>query len=98
MTIRKAIMALDLLIENKRKNRDMMLDPTQSWNECNDSANRMTNQIAKDLQNDVDWLQAIKRQLLPEQHRTKIICRHPKKDHDVTSDGQKYCMNCNADL
>jgi hypothetical protein len=24
--------------------------------------------------------------------------RLPKKDHDITVDGQKYCMNCNADL
>lgn len=98
MTIRKAIMVLDMLIENKRKTREVMLDPTESWNEGDDAANRMVNQIAKNLQNDVDWLQAVKRQLLPEQHRTKIVCKHPKKDHDVTADGQKYCMNCNLDL
>lgn len=25
-------------------------------------------------------------------------CKHPKKMNDVTSDGQKYCMQCNNDL
>jgi hypothetical protein len=37
-------------------------------------------------------LQAVK------QHRLPKKCRHPKEDHAITSDGQKYCMNCNADL
>lgn len=37
-------------------------------------------------------LQTVKMQRLPKK------CNHPKKDQDVTADGQRYCMNCNADL
>lgn len=37
-------------------------------------------------------LQTVKMQRLPKK------CSHPKKDQDVTADGQRYCMNCNADL
>ena len=90
-------MGLDLLIQNKQKVREGMLDPAQLWNKDEDIVNRMVKMIADRLQNDLEWLQAIKRQLLPEQHRTKIVCRHPKEDHDVCDD-QKYCMGCNQDL
>ncbi len=27
-----------------------------------------------------------------------VKCKHPKKYHDKTKDGQWYCMNCNSDL
>lgn len=37
-------------------------------------------------------LQEVRQQRLPKK------CIHPKRDHDVTADGQRYCMNCNADL
>ncbi len=53
--------------------------------------------MAEELQKDVIWLHTIKKQLLPVQHLTKIVCRHPKNDRDVCG-GQMYCMNCNADL
>lgn len=53
--------------------------------------------MADGLQNDLEWLHALKRQLIPHQHLTKIVCTHPKKDHDI-ADGQTYCMNCNKDL
>ncbi|MFY9300456.1 MAG: hypothetical protein WAO91_04635 [Candidatus Nitrosotenuis sp.] len=98
MSVKKAITALDMLIENKQKVRAGVLDPAQSWNQNKDLVGEMANMMADEFQNDVKWLQAIKRHLLPEQHRTKIACRHPKKDHAVTADGQKYCINCNADL
>ena len=90
-------MGIDLLIQNKEKIRSGLLDPIQQWNKDEDIVSRMVKMMADRLQNDLEWLQAIKRQLLPEQQRTKIVCRHPKKDHDV-SDGQKYCMGCNMDL
>ena len=97
MTVKKAIQAIDILLENKQEVRAGMLDPTKSWNKEKDMVSSMANTMANTLQKDIDWLQAIKRQLLPEQHRTKIVCRHPKKDHDICG-GQKYCMNCNANL
>ena len=97
MTVKKAVMGLDLLIQNKQKVREGILDLTQSWNKDKDMVSSMANKMADGLQIDLEWLQAIKRQLLPEQHRIKIVCRHPKKDHDI-ADGQKYCMGCNQYL
>ncbi len=97
MTVKKAIQGLDILIPNKKKVQAGILDPTQPWNKNNDLVNAMAKFMADGLQNDLDWLIALKRQLLPHQHLTKIVCTHPKKDHDI-ADGQKYCMNCNKDL
>lgn len=97
MTVKKAIQDIDIMLETKQQVRSGMLDPTKAWNREKDVVSNMANTMAMVLQRDIDWLYAIKRQLLPEQHRTKIVCRHPKKDHDIC-DGQKYCMNCNANL
>lgn len=98
MSVKKAITVLDLLIENKAQVRSRILDLLRQWM-CGeeDIMTRNAKMVEKMLQNDIDWLQAIKRQLLPEQHRTKIVCKHPKKDRD-TCDGQEYCMSCNANL
>jgi len=98
MSVKKAIWAIDLLMENKQKVKAGMLDPEKPWNCREDCVTSLVRTEVNNLQNDVEWLQAIKRQLLPEQHRTKIVCRHPKKDHDIDPDGRKYCMNCNANL
>lgn len=98
MTVKKALKGLDLLIKNKHEVKTGMLDPSQPWNRDHDKVLEFAQSMAVILQRDIDWLQAIKRQLLPEQHRTKIVCRHTKKDHDISPDGQKYCMGCNANL
>ena len=98
MTVKKAISGLDFLIQNKREVRTGLLDPHKPWNDGEPTIGSFVNGLASLLQRDVNSLLVIKRQLLPEQHRTKIVCRHPKKMHDVSPDGQKYCMNCNADL
>jgi hypothetical protein len=97
MAVKKAILGLDLMIQHKEKIRKDMLDPESLWNMGEPKINGMATSIASFLQGDVDYLYAIKRELLPEQARIKIVCRHPKKDHDI-ADGQKYCMNCNANL
>ena len=98
MTVKKAIKGLNMLIENKHESRAGMLAPEKPWIQKEDCITSLAHTIADNLENDIEWLQAIKRQLLPEQHRTKIVCRHPKKDHDTSPDGQKYCMGCNANL
>ena len=98
MSVKKALNDLDSLIENKKQITSSILDLLHEWrNDNEDVVSRNAKLLVKLQQNDLDWLQGIKRQLLPEQHRTKIVCRHPKKDRDVC-DGQKYCMNCNQDL
>jgi len=98
MTVKKAIANLEFLIKKKQELKDGLFDPEESWNKGEPTISGFVNTIATILQRDIDWLQAIKKHLLPEQHRTKIVCRHPKKMHDTSPDGQKYCMNCNADL
>lgn len=65
----------------------------------NSSAGDIGKRMARISQGKVDYLDNI----LLEIKSVKIQklakkCRHPKKDQDVTSTGQRYCMNCNADL
>lgn len=63
------------------------------------SADRIRSNTARIAQGKVDYLGKILAELEPvKMLRLAKKCRHPKKDHDVTSDGQKYCMNCNSDL
>ena len=71
MTVKKAIMCLDILIENKQESKVGMLSPEKPLNHKEDCVTSLARAIARNLQNDVEWLQAIKRQPLPEQHRTK---------------------------
>ncbi len=97
MTVKKAIKGLDMLIQNKTKVREGVLDPAQPWNSKDTIIQDMAKMMGERLQNDLEWLYAIKKQLLPHQHLTKIVCKHLKKDQDIC-DGQKYCMNCNKDL
>lgn len=98
MSVKNTLSGIDILIEHKKKIKSSMLELLDEWhNDNEDVVSRNAKMIVRFQQYDLDWLQAIKRQLLPEQHRTKIICKHPKKDQDVC-EGQKYCMNCNQNL
>ena len=98
MTIRKAIQGLDIMIQNKQQLRENLLNPIQSWNKENTAGKELVTSLTNALEFDVDVLNQIKIHLSPKQKRLGISCRHPKKYHDITKDGQKYCMNCNADL
>lgn len=98
MSVKKAVEHIDFLLEKRQKFIEGMLNPLQPWNKGEDVVSKMVKMMAEELQKDVEWLRSIKKQLLPVQHLTKIVCRHPKKDHDIDGNGQKYCMNCNADL
>lgn len=98
MTVKKAITALDFLIESKLKFKTGILRPEVLGESDEPMIQSIRRTLTAILDNDVEWLQAIKKQLLPEQQRTKIVCRHSKKDHDIDPNGQKYCMNCNANL
>lgn len=73
MTVKKAIKVLDGLIECKQDSKTRMLSPEKPWNREEDGTKRLARAIAENLQCDVESLQAIKRHLLPEQHRTKIV-------------------------
>lgn len=99
MTVKKALNGLDLLIEHKKQIKSVMVDLLSKWNnDDEDVVSRNAKLFVRFQQNDLDWLQGIKKQLLPEQHRTKIVCIHSKNDHDIDGNGQQYCMGCNADL
>ena len=98
MAVKKAISSIDLLIQCKQDLRTNVVGPKLPSLIQGDLVNRFDRAMWSMLQDDIEWLQAIKRQLLPDQHRTKIVCRHSKKDHDTDGNGQKYCMNCNANL
>lgn len=99
MAVKKAISSIDLLIQEKKDFRTKIVGSEELPPLIQgDMINRFDRAMWSMLQGDIEWLQTIKRQLLPDQHRTKIVCRHPKKDHDTDGSGQKYCMNCNANL
>lgn len=98
MAVKKAIYSIDLLIQEKQDFRTNVVGSELPPIIQGDIVNRFDRAMWSMLQGDIEWLQAIKRQLLPDQHRTKIVCRHPKNGHDVDGNGQKYCTNCNADL
>ena len=98
MTVKKAISGLNFLIENKHEVKTQLLNPNMLWNKDEPSINGLVETVASLLQRDINSLRLIKKQLLPEQHRTKIICRHPKKMRDRSPDGQWYYMDCNKDL
>lgn len=98
MTVKKAISHIDLLIQDKQDLKMKMIGQVLPLPIPGDTVNRFDRAMGSMLEKDIECLQSIKRQLLPEQHRTKIVCRHPKKDHDVDPNGQKYCTGCNANL
>jgi hypothetical protein len=63
------------------------------------SPDRIRKSMAEILQGKADYLAKILSDLQEvRQQRLPKKCRHPKKGHDITVDGQKYCMNCNVDL
>jgi hypothetical protein len=98
MTVKKAISHIDLLIQDKQDLKMKMIGPVLPLPIHGDTVNRFDRAMGSMLEKDIEWLQSIKRQLLPEQHMTKIVCRHLKKDHDIDPNGQKYCTGCNANL
>lgn len=63
------------------------------------AADRIRRKMVAISQGKADYLANILSELRSvKMQRLSKKCRHPKKDHAITSDGQKYCMNCNADL
>lgn len=90
MSVKNALHGLDILIEYKKQIKSGVLDLIYEWRyDDEDVIIRNAKLLVRLQQKDLDWLHAIRNQLLPKQHRTKIVCKHPQKDHDVC-DGQKY--------
>ena len=92
MTLAKAYKLVKLAIEQKETTKQGLLDPKMTWNQGAEMSKDMANGLADFLENDIDWLKAIMKQLPP-----LPKCKHPKELHDK-SDGKIYCMGCNENL
>ena len=92
MTLAKAYKLLELAIKDKKVKISDFRDPKMSWNQGEKLSYDLADGISKYLENDIDWLQAIMKQLPP-----LSKCKHPKELRDKC-DGKFYCMGCNEDL
>jgi len=94
MTIEKALKTIDAAIQSKQDKKTGFLDPNMSWNKGNDTSSELAKGLAEAMEKDIEWFEAIKKQLLTK-HPT---CKHPKKLLDKDPDEKLYCMGCNQDL
>lgn len=92
MTLLKAYKLVKLAIENKKEKKEGLLNPAQSWNQNSDSTKEFAKGLAEIIDNDIEWLKSIRKQLPP-----LPKCKHPKYLRDKCK-GKVYCMGCNQDL
>jgi len=92
LTLAKAYKLLELAIKDKKVKISDFRDPKMSWNQGEKLSCDLADGIAKYLENDIDWLKAIMKQLPP---LSKY--KHPKELHDKC-EGKIYCMGCNENL
>ena len=88
MTVKKAIKILDWWINHKKQSMEQLL---KKWNYDPKNPTDVEKLLIETTDTELHNLEIIKAQLVPN-------CSHPKKMIDTLPDGQKYCMNCNADL
>ena len=92
MMLTKAHKLVEMVIKDKKKKIEGFLDPDKYWNQNSDTTREFAKGLSEVLDNDVQCLEAIRKQLPP-----LSKCKHPKEMHDKC-DGQLYCMDCNEDL
>ena len=92
MTLTKAYKLVRLAIEQKNATKQGLLDPKMTWNQGGEISKDLASWLADFLENDIDWLKAIMKQLPP-----LPKCNHPKELRDKC-EGKIYCMGCNEDL
>lgn len=92
MTLVKAHKLISLILKNKKEKKVKLLDKKHLWNTNDDFLKDVVALVVEGLDNYIEWLKAIKKQLPPLPN-----CKHPKEMHD-RCDGQLYCMDCNKDL
>ena len=80
------------MLKYKKERKQGITDPKQPWNRGDDIIRDMASLVAEGIDNDIEWLTAIKKQLPP-----LSKCKHPKELHDKC-EGKIYCMGCNEDL
>ena len=90
----RSIRIVNYLIGVHLKNSHNLQELTKNWDD--DNMTRLGKMIG-DVHEDVAKSLLILKNLMHKEYKIKK-CRHPKKMHDQTKDGQWYCMNCNADI
>jgi len=91
MTIKKALSLLDYYSEKKEEMKNNFLDRNKPWNHEEVNLFSLSESIADNIETDLIFLRAIKKQIQPN-------CKHSKKSQDIDPDGNRYCMDCNLDL
>ena len=91
MTVKKALKLLDYYSEKKEEMKYNLLDRNKPWNHGEVNLFSLSESLAGNIESDVVFLKAIKKQIQPN-------CKHPKKFQDIDPDGNRYCMDCNLDL
>ena len=91
MSVKKALLMIDFLIEYETKMQKGMADPTKSWNVGTENIKDLAKTLSECHGDNIRVLGDIQKELIPN-------CKHPKKMRDRTADGQWYCMDCNFDL
>ena len=92
MTLSKAYKLLKLAIKDKKIKIYVFRDPKMCWKQGEKLSWELADGLAKYLENDLNWLETIMKQLPP-----LSKCKHPKGLRDKC-DGKPYCMGCNDDL
>ena len=65
MTLAKAHKLLDLMIKHKLAAKEDVIDPKKQWNREYDIMRSAASTVADGIENDIEWLMAIKEQLPP---------------------------------
>lgn len=91
MTLQKALLFLDTLLQKEIKLHDILVNPKKSWNERQDNIHDLVVSFAEMSQQNADILRLIQKNL-------QVKCSHPKKLRDVDPNGKLYCVGCNQDL
>ena len=90
----RSIRIVNYLIYAHLRNSMNIQKLTKDWDD--DNMTRLGRMIGN-AHEDVAKSLIILKSVIQKEYKIKK-CRHPKKMHDQTKDGQWYCMNCNEDI
>lgn len=97
MTFKKSLKGIDIYLNGKERLVNGLENEIKKW--PNEKITSLSAALIKSLKTDIEFLQALKRQLtLNHLKPTKSACKHPKKMRDRDPNRTWYCMNCNNDL
>ena len=85
MTVKNALVLLDIFITRNNKMAEDLVDPSKSWNCGFDFIKQLSETMANLTKDDIKVLELFKKQLLTN-------CKHPKKMRDREPGVQWYCI------